>query len=251
VAPLTLANAYAVFANGGYRVSPYFIERIEGSDKEVLFTANPLRVCDDECARLATEISLHAEELAELGISDSIGIEQVDIRVAPRVISKMNAYQMDSMMKDVIKYGTGRRALSLNRTDIVGKTGTTNDQHDAWFAGYHPHVATVVWLGFDDNKPLGRGEVGGVASLPIWIDYMQVALQGEPIIERPLPEDMVMLKVDPQTGAIVDQETGVGVLEAFHIDQVPGLEFTGPTSVSIGNSNDSIGPTESLPEQLF
>lgn len=251
VAPLTLANAYAVFANGGYQVSSYFIERIEGPDEEVLFTANPLRVCDEQCARLATEISLHAEELAELGISDSIGSEQVDIRVAPRVISKMNAYQMDSMMKDVIRYGTGKRALSLNRTDIVGKTGTTNDQHDAWFAGYHPHVATVVWLGFDDNKPLGRGEVGGVASLPIWIDYMQVALQGEPIIERPLPDDMVMLKVDPQTGAIVDQETGAGVLEAFHIDQVPGLEFTGPTSVSAGSGNDTIGSPDRLPEQLF
>jgi penicillin-binding protein 1A len=251
VTPLTLANAYAVFANGGYRVDSYFIERIEGPDKEVLFSANPLRVCDDECARLATEISVHAEELAELGISESIGSEQADIRIAPRVISEMNAYQMDSMMKDVIKYGTGRRALSLNRTDIVGKTGTTNDQHDAWFAGYHPHVATVVWLGFDENKPLGRGEVGGVASLPIWIDYMQVALQGEPIIERPLPKDMVMLKVDPQTGAIVDQDNGIGVLEAFHIDQVPGLEFSGPTSVRVQDGTDALGPSEGLPEQLF
>lgn len=253
IAPLTLANAYSVFANGGFKVEAHFIERIEGPDNEVLFAANPLRVCDEECARLATEISLHAEELAELGLTESIGTEQADIRIAPRVISEMNAYQMDSMLKDVIKYGTGRRALALNRTDIVGKTGTTNDQHDAWFAGYHPNVATVVWLGFDNNKPLGRGEVGGVASLPIWIDYMRVALQGEPTIERALPEDMIMLKVDPQTGEIVDQESGVGILEAFHIDQVPGLEFTGPTSVRVQPSNNTVGVGhgENLPEQLF
>ena len=251
VTPMTLANAYAVFANGGHQVDPYFIERIEGPDQEVLFTANPLRVCDEECARLAADISMHAEELAELGLTDSIGTEHAEIRIAPRVISKLNAYQMDSMMKDVIKYGTGRRALSLKRTDIVGKTGTTNDQHDAWFAGYHPHVATVVWLGFDNNKPLGRGEVGGVASLPIWIDYMSVALQGEPVIERPLPEDMIMLKVDPETGEIIDQENGVGILEAFHIDQVPGLEITGPTSVRVEPSSTSVGHTDNLPEQLF
>jgi len=254
ITPLTLASAYSVFANGGYKVDSYFIERIEGPDNVALFTANPIRVCDAECARLATEISLHAEELAELGLTESIGTEQADIRIAPRVISEMNAYQMDSMLKDVIKLGTGRRALSLNRTDIVGKTGTTNDQHDAWFAGYHPNVATVVWLGFDDNKPLGRGEVGGVASLPIWIDYMRAALQGEPTIERPLPEDMVMLKVDPDTGEIVDQEYGVGILEAFHIDQVPGIEFTGPTSVRVqppSSNTLEAGHNENLPEQLF
>jgi len=157
------------------------------------------------------------------------------------------------MLKDVIKFGTGRRALALNRSDIVGKTGTTNDQHDAWFAGYHPHVATVVWLGFDENKPLGRGEVGGVAALPIWIDYMRVALQGEPHIERPLPKDMVMLKVDPETGSIVDQESGFGIEEAFHIDQVPGLEFTSPRSMNVdhGNPNTEQGPSGNLPEQLF
>ena len=251
VTPMTLANAYAVFANGGYQVDPYFIARIEGPDGDVLFSANPRRVCDDECARLATEISMHAEELAELGLSESIGSEHGEIHIAPRVISEKNVYQMDSMMKDVIKFGTGRRALALNRPDIAGKTGTTNDQHDAWFAGYHPNLATVVWLGFDENKPLGRGEVGGVASLPIWIDYMRVALQGKPVIERSLPQDMVLLKVDPDTGEIIDQNNGVGIVEAFHVDQVPGLEFTGPTSVSVQPSESSVGQTDDLAEQLF
>ena len=133
----------------------------------------------------------------------------------------------------------------------MGKTGTTNDQHDAWFAGYHPNVVTVVWLGFDENKPLGRSEVGGVAALPIWIDYMQVALQGEPRIERPLPKDMVLLKVDPQTGAIVDQDSGFGIEEAFHMDQVPALDYTAPRSISVDHGNRDTGQSGTLPEQLF
>lgn len=250
VTPLHLANAYSVFANGGFKVEPYFIERIEGPDDGVLFTANPLRVCNDECTRLATEISVHAEELAELGIAESIGSDNLGIHVAPRVISESNAYQMDSMLKDVIKRGTGRLALVLNRKDIAGKTGTTNDQHDAWFAGYHPNVTTVVWLGFDEHKPLGRGEVGGVASLPIWIDYMRIALQGEPYFEQPLPEGMVLLKVDPDTGQVVDQESGFGVVEAFNLDEIPSLEFNVPTSVQVNNGEDAPS-AKSLPEHLF
>ncbi len=250
VTPLTLANAYAVFANGGYKVDAYFIERIEGPDEEVLFMANPARVCDEECVRLSAEILMHAEEMVELGLTESTGSESAKIRVAPRVLSEVNAYQMDSMLKDVIKFGTGRRALALSRSDIAGKTGTTNDQHDTWFAGYHPNVATVVWLGFDENKPLGRGEVGGVAALPIWIDFMRVALQSEPRIERPLPKDMMMLKVNPETGSIVDQDSGFGIEEAFHIDQVPSLAFTAP-NIDHDNLDTSQGQSESLPEQLF
>lgn len=250
VSPLTLANAYSVFANGGFKVEPYFIERIEGPDNEVLFNANPFRVCDDECARLAADISMHSEELAELGLGESIGSENVELRQAPRVISEANAYQMDSMLKDVIKRGTGKRALVLNRDDIVGKTGTTNDQHDAWFAGYHPNIATVVWLGFDEHKPLGRGEVGGVAALPIWIDYMRVALQGEPRIERSLPEDMVKLKINPETGLLVDQESGLGVEEVFHVDQIPGTDFNVPLPIKV-DQYDSDQNTDDLPEQLF
>ena len=250
VSPLTLANAYSVFANGGYYVEPYFIQRIEGPDNEVLFSANPLRVCDEECARLAADISMHSEELAELGLGDSIGTEDIQIRQAPRVISEANAFQMDSMLKDVIKRGTGKRALVLNRDDIVGKTGTTNDQHDAWFAGYHPNIATVVWLGFDEHKPLGRGEVGGVAALPIWIDYMRVALQGEPHIQRSLPQDMVLLKINPETGLLVDQENGLGIEEVFHVDQIPGTDFNVPLPIKTDQYDIESTP-EDLPEQLF
>ena len=233
ITPLTLASAYTVFANGGYRVEPYFIDRIEGPDQETLYSANPARVCNEECSRLATEISLHAEELAELGLTDSIGNENLEINMAPRVVPESNVYQMNSMLNDVIQRGTGRRALVLNRKDIVGKTGTTNDQHDAWFAGYHPNVVTVVWVGFDEHKPLGRGEVGGVAALPIWIDYMRVALQGEPHIERPLPEGMVVVKVNPENGLLVDQDSEFGIEEAFLEDQLPGLDFNVPAPIGL------------------
>ena len=265
VTPLTLAGAYTVFANGGYQVEPYFIDRIEDADGQTIFTANPARVCDDECARLAAELSLHAEELAELGLADAMTDESLEIKRAPRVVSEANVYQIHSMLNDVIQRGTGRRALALNRNDIVGKTGTTNDQRDAWFAGYHSNVATVVWVGFDEHKPLGRGEAGGVAALPIWIDYMRVALRTEPHIDRPLPEGMVVLKVNPENGLLLaDQNSESGIEEVFLEDQIPGVDFnvSVPVSVDRQNAHNNIelesSPAsaasedlEQLPEQLF
>jgi penicillin-binding protein 1A len=253
VTPLELAEAYAVFANGGYKVEPYYINRIEASDSAVLFLENPVRVCDEACMQLSLEVSLHDEELSELGLTEPGEMNDAEILVAPRVIPESNSYQMDSMLKDVIQYGTARRAKVLNRTDIAGKTGTTNEQKDAWFAGYHPTAVTIVWVGFDDHEPLGRGETGGVAALPIWIDFMRVALNEAPFIEPDLPEGMVVLKVDPNTGLIVDDHNPRGIEEAFSESQIPGANWPGssqaqpqqPPKVMIeGNS----GP---LPEQLF
>ena len=254
ITPLRLATAYTVFANGGYRVQPYFIDRIEGPDGEILFQSNPLRVCDEECTRMAAEIALHAEELAEMGLSENSGEEGVGVRAATRVVSAANIYQMDSMLKDVIRFGTGRRALVLNRSDIAGKTGTTNDQHDAWFSGYHPQVVTTVWLGFDQHKPLGRGEVGGVAALPIWIDYMRVALQGLPHIERPLPEGMVKLRISPESGLLVDPDSGIGVEEVFMFDNIPGTDrrFDNPNRfIKPGSESTPQPQPQGLPEHIF
>ncbi|MEM7303920.1 MAG: penicillin-binding protein 1A [Pseudomonadota bacterium] len=254
VTPLKLAEAYSVFANGGYKVEPYYIKRIEGADSEVLFLENPARVCDQECMRLALEISMHNEELSELGLTESEGIEDAETRVAPRVIPESNSYQMDSMLKDVIQYGTGRRAKALKRTDIAGKTGTTNEQKDAWFAGYHPTAVTIVWVGFDDHEPLGRGETGGVAALPIWIDFMEVALREAPYIEPSLPEGMVMLKVDPKTGFIVDDLDPRGINEAFLESQIPGASLSGTSQVRQPLQPPEViidGSSGALPEQLF
>jgi penicillin-binding protein 1A len=156
--PLQLAGAYAVFANGGYRVSPYLISKVTDSTGRVLSQATP--------------------DLA--GVEDN------------RVIDARNAYLVDSMLKDVVRFGTATKALSLKRTDIAGKTGTTNDSIDAWFAGYNSKLVGIAWIGYDQPKNLGNKETGGGLALPIWIGYMQKALKDVPIVERAVPPGLVL-----------------------------------------------------------
>ncbi len=153
VTPLQLAGAYAVFANGGYKVNPHLITKITDNQGKTLFQVTPDKAGDE----------------------------------ALRVIDQRNAYLVDSMLKDVVRYGTATRALSLNRIDIAGKTGTTNDSIDAWFAGYHPMLTAVAWIGFDKPKNLGNRETGGGLALPIWIGYMQKALPKLPVNQREVP----------------------------------------------------------------
>lgn len=159
VTPLQMAAAYAVFANGGYKVSPYIISRVTDASGKVLSQITP----------------------------DKAGIE------ANRVIDVRNAFLMDSMLKDVVKFGTATRALTLKRPDIAGKTGTTNDSFDAWFAGYHPKLVGIAWIGFDKPRNLGNKETGGGLALPIWIGYMQKALKELPITERAVPEGLIQV----------------------------------------------------------
>jgi penicillin-binding protein 1A len=153
VTPLQLAGAYSVFANGGYKINPYLISKITNSDGKPLFEVTPEKAGDESL----------------------------------RVIDARNAYVIDSMLKDVVRYGTATRALSLKRADIAGKTGTTNDSIDAWFAGYHPHVVGVAWIGFDKPRNLGNKETGGGLALPIWIGYMAKALPAISFVEREVP----------------------------------------------------------------
>lgn len=157
VTPLQMAGAYAVFANGGYKISPYIIAKITDASGKVLSQVNP----------------------------DRAGNE------AHRVIDARNAYLMDSMLKDVVKAGTATKALVLKRPDIAGKTGTTNDSIDAWFAGYQSKLVGIAWIGFDQPKNLGNRETGGGLALPIWIGYMQKALKNEPIAERTPPDGLI------------------------------------------------------------
>jgi penicillin-binding protein 1A len=130
-----------------------------------------------------------------------------------RVIDERNAFLMDSMLKDVVRYGTATKALSLKRTDLAGKTGTTNDSIDAWFAGYSPKLVGVAWIGYDQPKNLGNRETGGGLALPIWIGYMQKALKNIPIEERAVPEG-VMLVDGEYYYAENPPGTGVQSLEA-------------------------------------
>jgi penicillin-binding protein 1A len=252
VTPLELATAYTLFANRGFRIEPYLIDRVMGPGGEELYKANPARACDRACQSLIAELDEHEAEFSELGLGPvhTDGVE--GYHISPRMVDEANIYLMDSMMKDVIRFGTAVKAKVLDRNDIAGKTGTTNQQKDAWFSGYQPTLVTTVWVGFDAHKPLGRQEVGGVAALPIWIDYMRSALQGVPESIPPLPEGMVVLKIDPESGLLVDQQSGYGIEEIFKVDQVPALGATfNRAPAGGGRSRSGSAQISNLPEQLF
>lgn len=157
VTPLQMAGAYAVFANGGYKVSPYLISKITDANGKALSEAKPDKAGDE----------------------------------TNRVIDARNAFLMDSMLRDVVTSGTAVKAMALKRTDLAGKTGTTNDSFDAWFAGYQPDIVGIAWIGFDQPKNLGNRETGGGLALPIWINYMQKALRNVPMVERTVPEGII------------------------------------------------------------
>ena len=189
--PLQLAAGYAVIANGGYAVKPYFITRIEDADGNVLFEVDPPHACRGCWVKTPEG---EAEIMAD-GSSDD--------PLAERVLDPRIAYNMNSMMKDVIQRGTATRAKRLGRSDIAGKTGTTNESRDSWFAGFTPDLVTVAWMGMDDNRPLGRGEWGGTAALGMWVDFMADALEDVPIAEIKRPEGMVAVRVSESTGKSV------------------------------------------------
>ena len=236
VTPLQMASAYAVLANGGYRVEPYFIDVIEGHNDEVLFQAEPYQVCD-ECKDAADSSRSETQVMGR--------------KIAPRVISPQNHYLMNSMMRDVINHGTGYKAKSLGRKDLAGKTGTTNDQRDAWFNGFNRSLVAITWVGFDESTPLGRGEVGGKAALPAWISFMQTALQGIDEVPLKMPRGMVNVRIDPITGkrASVDQDDAI--FEVFRVENAPKEIAPAHTGISTleGVYPDG-GPTVSE-EELF
>lgn len=244
--PLQMARADAVFANGGFLVDPFFIREIRLND-EVIFRANPPIACNSDCrARIekesggaapegeqaaparATPVAQQAQDAAPAETesarteSKSPATEDPPPRFAPRVISAQNAYLMRSMMHDVIQRGTGRRALQLGRSDLAGKTGTTNQQRDAWFTGYNHALVAVVWVGFDQLKPLGPGETGSQAALPMWIDFMNSALEGVPEKTLPRPPGLVTVRIDPDSGLLANGPEAI--FETFRAGQVPQAE---------------------------
>lgn len=197
VSPMDLAAAYAVFANGGYRVDPYLIDHITDNDGKRLLQAKPSPICTS-CT----------EDKSKPGQS------------APRVISEDVAFLMNSTLIDVVQKGTARQAMELNRHDIAGKTGTTNDQVDAWFSGYNPDLVVTTWVGFDTPQTLH--EYAAQLALPLWIDFMKSALKGKP--EHPVtqPENIVSVKINPNNGLQTNSENGL--VEYFRKDEVPALD---------------------------
>ena len=195
MSPMKLAEGYAVFANGGFHVTPYFIQRIESGDGQVLFESQAPRSCSDCWYRYG---------------DDSARVQGTQTGApAPQVIDPRIAYQITSLLREVVEAGTGTRAKKLNRQDIVGKTGTTNDVRDSWFAGYQADFVTIAWMGFDDFEKLGRGEEGGRAALGMWVDFMGTALENLPIAKLDPPPGMVQVRVDPTRGTETKAKSGI------------------------------------------
>ncbi|MBP7996746.1 MAG: penicillin-binding protein 1A [Thiopseudomonas sp.] len=238
--PMEITTGWTVFANGGFKIEPYIIERIENRDGQTIFTANPART--PTALSLATGTS--AAEI-EKPLTEEAPAE------AKRIIDERTAYIMTSMLQDVIKRGTGRRALSLNRSDLAGKTGTTNESKDSWFAGYNSDVVTTVWAGFDQPESLGRNEYGGTVALPIWIDYMAYALKDKPLHTPQEPAGMMTLRIDPISGRIARPGTANAYFEIFKSeDTLPSMsEFE--DNWAAPNSSPYLEPVESTPIDLF
>ncbi|MDI1308721.1 MAG: penicillin-binding protein 1A [Methylotenera sp.] len=198
--PWQMASAYAVFANGGYRVKPNLISKIVDQHGKV--------------------ISRTVFDHASNG--------------APRVIDSRNAFIMNSMMQSVVRNGTATKALKLGRSDIAGKTGTTNDHLDAWFAGYSPKQVAIAWVGFDSPRPLGRGETGAAAALPIWIKYMATALKDTPEMAMRMPDGVIAMNINPTTGTRDEN----GITEYFYHENPPPLLENLPPLLEDGQNSD-------------
>jgi penicillin-binding protein 1A len=242
VPPLSMARGYATFANGGHLIEPFYIWSIKNADGLTVYRANPAVVCDD--CTLAYQpveeefpesgpvepayrpLDITVEDQNDLGNRKASAVEADlgEVRQAQRIITEQNAYLVRSMMTDVVRRGTGRKALEIGREDLAGKTGTTNDQRDAWFSGYNNHLVTTVWLGFDNHDPLGRAEVGGRAALPIWVEFMGAALEGLPDELPELPPGLVQARIDPDTGLLAALDNPDAIMEVFQAGRLPQME---------------------------
>ena len=209
--PMQMASGYAVFANGGFRVTPYFISRIEDSKGNVIAQARPER----------------AGEGAE------------------RAIDARNAFIMGSLLQDVVRQGTATRALQLGRGDLGGKTGTTNEFVDAWFCGFGTGLVAVAWIGFDNPHTLGHNETGAQAALPMWIAYMGKAMKGVEEVPRTVPEGIVQARINAETG--LRDPDGRGITEYFYQEFLPAER----DSESSAAAPPAAKPADEVKSQLF
>jgi penicillin-binding protein 1A len=221
--PLQMARVYATFANGGFLIKPYFIERIESNEGELIYQAKPKIACP---------------------ACDST--QELNRNYAPRIITPQICFLMNSLLRDVVQHGTATAAKVLGRQDLAGKTGTTNEQRDAWFNGYTQSNVASAWVGFDDFSPLGNSETGGVAALPMWIEFMQVALKDVPEASLDMPDGIVKAFINPETGRLTEDANENGIWEFFQADRVP-TRFTSSSDDSAAPPNEADQkPTENL-----
>lgn len=272
VTPMELARGFSTFVNGGYRVSPYFIQRIEDMNGNVVYEANNVvvdenalreldRIDEEAALQMALEeeesqriVEVEGNEAAAATASTtapttpnlapvapvperearsadertedtSASIEDEDrAKPAPRVISKQIAFQITSILKDVVRDGTAKKAKVLERNDLGGKTGTTNDQKDAWFTGFGGDIVATVWVGYNNPIPLGKRETGGQAALPMWIDFMKLALDGKPERRFPMPVGIASVKIDPESGLQTSPRNPKAIDETFRVEQIPARD---------------------------
>jgi penicillin-binding protein 1A len=217
ISPMELTAAYAVFANGGFKIEPYLIDHITDNDGNILLQAKPSIACDNCEADKADPATL-----------------------APRVIPADIAFLMTSALKDVIQHGTAHAARVLNRSDLAGKTGTTNDQVDAWFAGFNSDLVVTTWIGYDNPQSLH--EYAANLALPMWIDFMKTALVNMPEKEMKQPENVIAMRIDPNSGLLARNNQPNAIMEYFRDKEVPGSE---PASDDTETSTDA-GNQDSL-----
>jgi penicillin-binding protein 1A len=248
VSPMSMARGYAVFANGGYLVTPYFISEIDDRDGKPVYQANPARACRNCQERLLdTSVpgppppdmlktpanTVGAATPAASSSVDGVGeaVLPADVHgesahppvLAPRVIDTRNDFLITSLMKDVILRGTGFAAKALDRADLAGKTGSTNDHRDGWFVGFNGDLSTAVWVGFDDYSSLGHGEFGAKTALPIWMDYMGTVLKGLPLNSLPMPPGISTVLINRDNGLPTSPDDPNSMNEIFKVEDVDRL----------------------------
>lgn len=233
-----------MLANGGHAVKPYVIDSIFGPAGEPLYRADPAVVCDECVAEEPQAVYEFDSRVDDEPVDPEIVLEQMadvvesyrpdaslapelfeNINLAPQAITPQNAFLIQDMMRDVVRRGTGVRARrELGRSDLSGKTGTSNDRRDAWFGGFNADIAAVVWVGYDDDLPLGPREEGSRTALPIWIEFIRIALKGAPEHQMKMPDGIVSVRIDRETGCPARVGRPNVMFEVFREGHVPDCE---------------------------
>ncbi len=259
--PLQIARGYSVFANRGFEVDPFLVTRIQDGGGDVVYRANPAYVCREPCEARARsgadepvndEGASEGEPLSSGGQPDKlrdVGVpdrqREREQRLAERVVEERNAYIVRSFLRDVARRGTGRGTRALGRDDIGGKTGTTDDQLDAWFSGFNSSLVATAWVGYDQMQSLGKDETGARAALPMWLEFMRTALADTPERWPDLPEGMVTVRIDGETGDYAGPNADNPVFEIFREENAPQPPEQGGRTDRNGGSGDN-GDSEPL-----
>jgi len=243
VSPMNMARAFAVFANGGYLIDPYFVDAIYDRDGKEVFKAQPALVCaqcperKNDDGRIATTAASPAartvvdnngvtttqNNLSPIGSAQASTASTQANKLAPRVLDARTAYLIGSLLRDVVRRGTGSGAMVLKRNDLFGKTGSTNDHRDGWFVGYNADLVSATWMGFDDFSSMGHLEFGAQTALPIWIDFMRTALEGVPEKPFDMPSGISTAQIDPETGFLAPPGSEHTMSEVFRTEDLTRL----------------------------